>query len=136
VRSGAKTGRSPKDKRVVDEPTTSADVNWGEQMNMNEIRNYSGQSERRLQMRALSSRFEPIPFELIYLVCSFFFLSGSVNIKLTAEAFASNRERAISYLNTRQRIYVVDGYAGWDKKCQKKVRVICERPYHALFMVC
>ena len=26
--SGAKTGRSPKDKRIVNEPTTSADVWW------------------------------------------------------------------------------------------------------------
>ncbi len=29
VLSGAKTGRSPKDKRVVDEPSSSSDVNWG-----------------------------------------------------------------------------------------------------------
>lgn len=29
VRSGAKTGRSPKDKRIVDEPSTNEDVWWG-----------------------------------------------------------------------------------------------------------
>lgn len=29
ARSGTKTGRSPKDKRIVDEPTTSKDVWWG-----------------------------------------------------------------------------------------------------------
>lgn len=45
-----------------------------------------------------------------------------------------NRERAIDYLNTRTRIYVVDGYAGWDEKYRIRVRVICARAYHALFM--
>jgi phosphoenolpyruvate carboxykinase (ATP) len=28
----------------------------------------------------------------------------------------------------------VDGFAGWDPKYRLKVRVICSRPYHALFM--
>ena len=28
----------------------------------------------------------------------------------------------------------MDGYAGWDPKYQIKVRIICSRPYHALFM--
>ncbi|KAI0877394.1 phosphoenolpyruvate carboxykinase [Hypoxylon argillaceum] len=45
-----------------------------------------------------------------------------------------NRERAVDYLNTRTRIYVVDGYAGWDEKYRIRVRVICARAYHALFM--
>ena len=45
-----------------------------------------------------------------------------------------NRERAIDYLNTRERLYVVDGFAGWDPKYQLKIRVICARAYHALFM--
>lgn len=45
-----------------------------------------------------------------------------------------NRERAIDYLNTRNRIYVVDGYAGWDERCRISVRVVCARAYHALFM--
>ena len=30
MRSGSQTGRSPKDKRVVHEPSTSESVNWGE----------------------------------------------------------------------------------------------------------
>ena len=34
----------------------------------------------------------------------------------------------------RTRIYVIDGYGGWDPKYRIKVRVICTRPYHALFM--
>ncbi|KAI8855268.1 phosphoenolpyruvate carboxykinase-domain-containing protein [Chytridium lagenaria] len=45
-----------------------------------------------------------------------------------------NRERAIDYLNTRSRLYVFDGFAGWDPKYRIKVRVICARAYHALFM--
>ena len=85
--SGKKTGRSPTDKRVVDEPEVRDDVWW-----------------------------------------------GNVNIKLDPHAFTINRERAIDYLNTRERLYCFDGFAGWDKKYRLKVRVICSRPYHALFM--
>lgn len=29
---------------------------------------------------------------------------------------------------------MIDGYAGWDEKYRIKTRVICARPYHALFM--
>jgi ATP-dependent phosphoenolpyruvate carboxykinase len=85
--SGAKTGRSPKDKRIVDEPTSTNDVWW-----------------------------------------------GPVNTKMTDQVFMINRERAVDYLNTRQRLYVVDGYAGWDPKHRIKVRIVCARAYHALFM--
>lgn len=45
-----------------------------------------------------------------------------------------NRERAVDYLNTRNRIYVVDGYAGWDERYRISVRIVCARAYHALFM--
>src|SRR5262249_53922444 len=85
--SGAKTGRSPKDKRVVGE-TDSRGGNWG----------------------------------------------GSVNIPLAPDAFAGLHRRAIESLNTCRRLYVVDAFAGWDARHQLKVRVICARPYHALFM--
>ena len=87
VRSGAKTGRSPKDKRVVAEPNSVDNVWW-----------------------------------------------GPVNIKMSLDAFMINRERAIDYINTRDRVYVVDGYAGWDPKYRIGVRVVCCRAYHALFM--
>lgn len=87
VRSGAKTGRSPKDKRIVLEPSSQDKVWW-----------------------------------------------GPVNVKLNPEAYMLNRERAIDYLNTRSHIYVVDGFAGWDKKHRVSVRVVCCRAYHALFM--
>ena len=61
-------------------------------------------------------------------------LPPQVNIKMSHEAFMINRERAIDYINTRERVYVVDGYAGWDPKYRVRVRVLCCRAYHALFM--
>ena len=59
---------------------------------------------------------------------------GNVNIAISQRTFDINRSRAVDYLNTRERLYVVDAFAGWDPKHRLKVRVICERPYHALFM--
>ncbi|RKO92261.1 ATP-utilizing phosphoenolpyruvate carboxykinase [Blyttiomyces helicus] len=85
--SGTKKGRSPKDKRIVDEPASRNDIWW-----------------------------------------------GPVNTQMTENAFMVNRERAIDYLNTRERLYVFDGFAGWDPKYRIKVRVVCARAYHALFM--
>ncbi len=85
--SGDKTGRSPKDKRIVQHPESSDDVWW-----------------------------------------------GPINIGLDENIFCVNRERAIDYLNTCDRLYVVDAFAGWDPQYRLKVRVICARPYHALFM--
>ncbi|KAJ2541205.1 Protein kinase C-like 1, partial [Coemansia sp. RSA 1853] len=87
ARSGAKTGRSPRDKRVVEETSTVDDVWW-----------------------------------------------GPVNKKLSEESFAVNAQTALDYLNTRDRLYVFDGFAGWDKRYRIKVRVVCARAYHALFM--
>ena len=85
--SGARTGRSPTDKRIVGEPGTRDEVWWGE-----------------------------------------------VNIELDEHTFEINRERAIDYLNTLELLYVIDGYAGWSAAHRVKVRVICARAYHALFM--
>ncbi|MFO0906192.1 MAG: phosphoenolpyruvate carboxykinase (ATP) [Pirellulales bacterium] len=85
--SGEKTGRSPKDKRVVEHPDSKDDVWW-----------------------------------------------GAVNVPIDDETFDINRERAIDFFNTRKRLYVVDAFAGWDPTHRAKVRVICTRPYHALFM--
>ena len=85
--SGAKTGRSPADKRIVRTPATEGDVWW-----------------------------------------------GSINIPLSEDSFDLNREMAIAYLNSRERLFVIDGFAGWDPEYQIKVRIICERAYHALFM--
>ncbi len=87
VTSGTKTGRSPKDKRVVQHPDSEENIWWGD-----------------------------------------------VNIPLSEKVFTINLWRAIDYLNTRRSIYVVDGYAGWDERYRLKVRIICSRAYHALFM--
>jgi len=59
---------------------------------------------------------------------------GKINMKLDYKSFLTNRERAIDYLNTRKRLYVVDGYGGWDHAYRVPVRVITSRAYHALFM--
>ena len=36
---------------------------------------------------------------------------GPINIAIEEQVFDINRERAIDYINTRDRIYVVDGFA-------------------------
>lgn len=85
--SGAKTGRSPKDKRIVRELTSEKDIWW-----------------------------------------------GNVNMPLEEASFEANRDIATGFLNAAKTVYVFDGYAGWDPKYRIKVRVICTRAYHALFM--
>lgn len=87
LRSGAKTGRSPQDKRVVRVDGMTDDVWW-----------------------------------------------GKINIPLERRNYEINRERAIDYFNSVKRVYVFDGFAGWAPEYRLKVRVICTRPYHALFM--
>ncbi|CAB4256052.1 similar to Saccharomyces cerevisiae YKR097W PCK1 Phosphoenolpyruvate carboxykinase [Maudiozyma barnettii] len=85
--SGEKTGRSPRDKRIVEESTSKDEIWW-----------------------------------------------GPVNKPCSERTWAINRERAADYLRTRDHLYIVDAYAGWDPKYRIKVRVICARAYHALFM--
>jgi phosphoenolpyruvate carboxykinase (ATP) len=87
AKSGKKTGRSPKDKRIVEHAESQDDIWW-----------------------------------------------GTVNMKIDDRTFLINKDRAIDYLNTCRPIYVVDGFAGWDPKYRLKVRIICSRAYHALFM--
>ncbi len=85
--SGEKTGRSPRDKRIVKDATTENEIWWGD-----------------------------------------------INIPCSTETYRLCESRAIDYISSRPRIYVVDGYAGWDPKYRIKVRTISVRPYHALFM--
>ncbi|WKN43997.1 phosphoenolpyruvate carboxykinase (ATP) [Tunicatimonas pelagia] len=87
VYSGEKTGRSPKDKRIVRHPDSENNLDW-----------------------------------------------GKINIELDEHTYKVNHERAIDYLNTRERLFVVDAFAGWDEKYRLKVRIVCHRAYHALFM--
>jgi phosphoenolpyruvate carboxykinase (ATP) len=85
--SGEKTGRSPRDKRIVEHSASAGDIWWGD-----------------------------------------------VNIKLGGDSFDALRKTALDFLGSRERLYVVDGFAGWDPKRRLKIRVVCARPYHALFM--
>ena len=59
---------------------------------------------------------------------------GPVNMEISPHVFQINKERALDYLNTREQLFCIDAYAGWDPKYQIKVRIICARAYHALFM--
>jgi phosphoenolpyruvate carboxykinase (ATP) len=85
--SGENTGRSPEDKRIVENPESVDDIWW-----------------------------------------------GPINMKLSEHVFDINRERVLDYFNTREQLYVIDAFAGADPDRRLKVRVVCERAYHALFM--
>ena len=85
--SGKKTGRSPDDKRIVQQASIQDDVWW-----------------------------------------------GPVNHPLSESAYQAIRERAVKYLDECTNFYVLDAFAGWDPDRRIKIRVICSRAYHALFM--
>lgn len=87
ARSGVKTGRSPNDKRLVEEADTKDDIWW-----------------------------------------------GKVNRPIREDSFERLKTDALAFLNSKDELYIIDGYAGWDPTHQVKVRVICTRVYHALFM--
>jgi phosphoenolpyruvate carboxykinase (ATP) len=87
VYSGAKTGRSPKERRIVRNPESEKNIDW-----------------------------------------------GNVNIPMDDHVFQINKTRAIDFINHGNRVYVFDGFAGWDKTYRLKIRIICTRAYHALFM--
>jgi len=85
VDTGKYTGRSPKDKFVVEEPGSEDRIWW-----------------------------------------------GTVNQPLSEDHFDGLRDKVVSYLEA-QDLYVVDAYAGADPAHRITVRVITDRPYHALF---
>lgn len=87
VSSGSKTGRTPKEKRVVLDENTKDTIWW-----------------------------------------------GNVNIPISHQGYARNRKRAVDFLSIVPRLFVIDGYAGWDEHYRLKCRIIASRPYHALFM--
>jgi phosphoenolpyruvate carboxykinase (ATP) len=58
----------------------------------------------------------------------------SPNISMKKSDFKINRETAICYLDNLDKLYVFDGFAGWDPRYRIKVRVISSRAYHCLFM--
>ena len=57
---------------------------------------------------------------------------GSVNQPLAEESFEGLRAKVVSYLDA-QDVYVVDAFAGADPAHRIAVRVVTDRPYHALF---
>ncbi|KAA0036370.1 phosphoenolpyruvate carboxykinase [Cucumis melo var. makuwa] len=87
--SGAKTGRSPKDKRVVKDENTERELWWGK---------------------------------------------GSPNIEMDEHTFMINRERAVDYLNSLDKVFVNDQFLNWDPENKIKVRIVSARAYHSLFM--
>jgi phosphoenolpyruvate carboxykinase (ATP) len=58
---------------------------------------------------------------------------GDVNHELAEERFDGLREKVVSYLERQEHLYVVDCFAGADPAHRASVRVITNRPYHALF---
>ncbi|KAM5575192.1 phosphoenolpyruvate carboxykinase (ATP) 1 [Rosa sericea] len=87
--SGAKTGRSPRDKRVVKDEETETELWWGK---------------------------------------------GSPNIEMDEHTFLVNRERAVDYLNSLDKVFVNDQFLNWDPEHRIKVRIVSARAYHSLFM--
>jgi phosphoenolpyruvate carboxykinase (ATP) len=59
---------------------------------------------------------------------------GEVNIPIEAEVYELLEDIGVSYLNSRERLFIVDGYGGHDEEHRMKFRIICNRAYHALFM--
>jgi phosphoenolpyruvate carboxykinase (ATP) len=57
---------------------------------------------------------------------------GPVNAELSEEHFEGLREKVAQYLG-EQALYVVDAFAGADPAHRIAVRVVTDRPYHALF---
>ncbi len=59
---------------------------------------------------------------------------GEVNRPFSEESYDRVRKIAVDFLNESEHFYVIDAFAGWAPECRLKVRVICSRAYHALFM--
>jgi phosphoenolpyruvate carboxykinase (ATP) len=85
VDTGKHTGRSPKDKFVVREPSSENRIWW------------------------------------------------DGNNELGEESFEKLRDKVVAFLEQQEIVYVVDAFAGADPKHRIAVRVVTNRPYHALF---
>lgn len=48
--------------------------------------------------------------------------------------FLVNRERAVDYLNSLDKVFVNDQFLNWDPENKIKVRIVSARAYHSLFM--
>ena len=86
VRTGKRTGRSPKDRFIVENEVTRGAMNW-----------------------------------------------GPVNKPFPSEAFGALLEKAASYVENLEEVYVVDAYAGADPRYHLNVQVVTEHAWQALF---
>jgi len=86
VKTGKYTGRSAKDKFIVDTEDVHDNIAWGD-----------------------------------------------VNMPISEDKFDKVYAKALNYLNDKE-VYVFDGFAGADKSCSLKVRVINELPAQNLFI--
>jgi phosphoenolpyruvate carboxykinase (ATP) len=86
VKTGKRTGRSPKDRFIVENEVTRDAVNW-----------------------------------------------GPVNKPFPSEAFGALLEKAASYVENLEEVYVVDAYAGADPRYRLNVQVVTEHAWQALF---
>src|SRR5881227_3563173 len=85
VDTGKHTGRSPKDKFIVREPSSEDRIWW------------------------------------------------DGNNEIDEESFQGLRDKVVAFLDEQPVLYVVDAFAGADHKHRIAVRVVTNRPYHALF---
>lgn len=86
AKTGVYTGRSPKDKYIVDNPQVKDDIDW-----------------------------------------------GTVNQPISEEKFLNLYYQVIDYLDSKDEIFVFNGYAGSDKDSQLDLTVVNEFAWHNLF---
>ena len=86
ARTGKRTGRSPKDRFIVENDVTRGEVAW-----------------------------------------------GAVNKPVSPENFGRILQRAMSYLENLDEVYVVDAYCGADPRYRLGVQIVTELAWHALF---
>jgi phosphoenolpyruvate carboxykinase (ATP) len=86
ARTGKRTGRSPKDRFIIEDEVTREKVAW-----------------------------------------------GKINKPFAKRAFDALLEKAASYVENLDEVYVVDAYAGADPRYRLNVQLVCEYAWHALF---
>ncbi len=87
AKTGKRTGRSPKDRFIVENDLTKDTVDW-----------------------------------------------GAVNKSFPTEKFDEILEKATTYLENLDEVYVVDAYAGADSRYRLNVQIVTELAWHALFV--
>ncbi|KAG1670678.1 hypothetical protein FOA52_010953 [Chlamydomonas sp. UWO 241] len=60
--------------------------------------------------------------------------NASPNFPMEEHEFLINRQRTVDFLNFSKVVYVVDAFVNHKTSQRMKIRVLCTRPYHALFM--